>query len=210
MEYDSENVWNGKSIKINQLKTIVFASANAHKLEEIRAMLPEGMELLSSSDVGFHEDVEETGDTFEENAELKAEALFNFTGKPCFADDSGLEVKALKKQPGVKSARYAGEPVNHQKNTALLLKNLEGKSDRSARFVTVICLKTADKTLFFEGEVRGTIAETPRGDKGFGYDPVFIPEGHTRTFAEMSAEEKNAISHRKNAVIKLLDFVPYI
>ena len=136
--------------------------------------------------------------------------MYNFTGKPCFADDSGLEVKALKKQPGVKSARYAGEPVNHQKNTELLLKNLEGKSDRSARFVTLICLKTADKVLFFEGEVRGTIAEAPRGDKGFGYDPVFIPEGETRTFAEMTAEEKNAISHRKHAVSKLLDFLPYI
>ncbi len=192
------------------MKTIVFASANAHKLEEIRAMLPEGMTLMSSAEAGFHEEVEETGDTFEENAELKAEALYNFTGKPCFADDSGLEVKALKKQPAVKSARYAGEPVNHQKNTELLLKNLEGKSDRSARFVTLICLKTADKTLFFEGEVKGSIAEAPRGDNGFGYDPVFIPEGHTRTFAEMSAEEKNAISHRKNAVAKLLDFVPYI
>jgi XTP/dITP diphosphohydrolase len=192
------------------MKTVVCASANAHKLEEIRAMLPSDIELLSSADVGFNEEVEESGDTFEENAELKAEALYNFTGKPCFADDSGLEVKALKKQPGVKSARYAGEPVNHQKNTELLLKNLEGKSDRSARFVTLICLKTADKVLFFEGEVRGTIAEAPRGDKGFGYDPVFIPEGETRTFAEMTAEEKNAISHRKHAVSKLLDFLPYI
>ena len=210
MVYDSENVWYGQSVKVKNMKTVVCASANAHKLEEIRAMLPSDIELLSSADVGFNEEVEESGDTFEENAELKAEALFNFTGKPCFADDSGLEVKALKKQPGVKSARYAGEPVNHQKNTELLLKNLEGKSDRSARFVTLICLKTADKVLFFEGEVRGTIADAPRGDKGFGYDPVFIPEGETRTFAEMTSEEKNAISHRKHAVSKLLDFLPYI
>ena len=207
---DTEDVWHDKSVKIMNMKTVVCASANAHKLEEIRAMLPSDIELLSSADVGFNEDVEETGDTFEENAELKAEALYNFTGKPCFADDSGLEVKALKKQPGVKSARYAGEPVNHQKNTELLLKNLEGKSDRSARFVTLICLKTADKTLFFEGEIKGSIADAPRGDKGFGYDPVFIPEGETRTFAEMTSEEKNAISHRKQAVSKLLDFLPYI
>ena len=192
------------------MKTIVFASANAHKLDEIRAMLPSDFQLLSSADVGFTEEVDETGDTFEENAELKAEALFNFTGKPCFADDSGLEVKALKNQPGVKSARYAGEPVNHQNNTELLLRNLEGKSNRSARFVTMICLKTADKTLFFEGEVKGSIATEPRGSNGFGYDPVFIPEGETRTFAEMSSEEKNAISHRKNAVMKLLDFLPYL
>ena len=192
------------------MKTIVFASANTHKLDEIRAMLPADIELLSSADIGFTEEVDETGDTFEENAELKAEALYNFSGKPCFADDSGLEVKALKKQPGVKSARYAGEPVNHQKNTELLLRNLEGKKNRSARFVTLICLKTADKTLFFEGEVKGSIATEPRGTNGFGYDPVFIPEGETRTFAEMSSEEKNAISHRKNAVMKLLDFLPYL
>lgn len=173
-------------------------------------MLPADVQLLSSADIGFTEEVDETGDTFEENAELKAEALYNFSGKPCFADDSGLEVKALKKQPGVKSARYAGEPVNHQKNTELLLRNLDGKKDRSARFVTLICLKTADKTLFFEGEVKGSIATEPRGTNGFGYDPVFIPEGETRTFAEMSSEEKNAISHRKNAVNKLLDFLPYL
>lgn len=192
------------------MKTIIFASANAHKLDEIRAMLPADVQLLSSADIGFTEEVDETGNTFEENAELKAEALYHFSGKPCFADDSGLEVKALKKQPGVKSARYAGEPVNHQKNTELLLRNLEGKKDRSARFVTLICLKTADKTLFFEGEVRGSIATEPRGSNGFGYDPVFIPEGETRTFAEMSSEEKNAISHRKNAVSKLLDFLPYL
>lgn len=192
------------------MKTIIFASANAHKLDEIRAMLPPDIALLSSAEAGFNEDVEETGDTFEENAELKAEALYNFTGKPCFADDSGLEVKALKKQPGVKSARYAGEPVNHQKNTELLLRNLEGKDNRAARFVTVICLKTSDKTLFFEGEVKGSIAKEPRGSNGFGYDPVFIPEGETRTFAEMSTEEKNAISHRKNAVAKMLDFLPYL
>lgn len=192
------------------MKSIVFASSNAHKLEEIRAMLPEGIELLSSSDVGFNEEVEETGKTFEDNAEIKAQAIFDFTGKPCFADDSGLEVKALNKQPGVKSARYSGEPVNHQRNIELLLKNLEGKKDRSARFVTVICLKTSDKTLFFEGEVKGVITSELRGDKGFGYDPVFMPNGYDKTFAEMSADEKNAISHRKMAVAKLLEFLPYI
>ncbi len=192
------------------MKSIVFASSNAHKLDEIRAMLPEGMELLSSSDVGFTEDVEETGKTFEDNAEIKAQAIFDFTGKPCFADDSGLEVKALNKQPGVKSARYSGEPVNHQRNIEFLLKNLEGKKDRSARFVTIICLKTADKTLFFEGEVKGVITLEPRGDNGFGYDPVFMPNGFDKTFAEMSADEKNAISHREMAVAKLLDFIPFI
>jgi XTP/dITP diphosphohydrolase len=192
------------------LKSIVFASSNAHKLEEIRAMLPEGLELLSSSDVGFHEEVEETGKTFEDNSEIKAQAIFDFTGKPCFADDSGLEVKALNKQPGVKSARYSGEPVSHQRNIELLLKNLEGKKDRSARFVTVICLKTSDKTLFFEGEVKGVITTECRGDNGFGYDPVFMPNGYSKTFAEMNSEEKNAISHRKMAVAKLLEFLPFV
>lgn len=194
----------------NILKDIYFASGNRHKLEEISAILPPGFNLLGQDQLGFPLEVEETGDTFEENAELKARALFDATGKACFADDSGLEVKALKGQPGVKSARYSGEPVDHKRNVQLLLKNLEGKSNRTARFVTVICLVTPDKTLFFEGEVKGMIADEPRGDNGFGYDPVFIPEGHEKTFAEMSAEEKNAISHRKNAVSKLVEFLPFI
>lgn len=196
--------------KYNKLKSIVFASANAHKLDEIRAMLPEGFELLSSSDIGFVDEVEETGKTFDDNAELKAQAIFEFSGKPCFADDSGLEVKALNKQPGVKSARYSGEPVDHNRNIDLLLKNLEGKKDRSARFVTVICLRTKDKTVFFEGEVKGVITNERRGSNGFGYDPIFMPNGFDRTFAEMTVEEKNAISHRKMAVSKMLEFLPFL
>lgn len=192
------------------LKDLIFASNNAHKLDEIRAMLPAGFRLLSQSDAGFDLDVDETGKTFEDNAFLKAQALYEFAGITCFADDSGLEVKALKGQPGVKSARYSGEPVNHQRNVELLLKNLEGKKDRSARFVTVICLRHNDKTMYFEGEVKGLIADYPRGDKGFGYDPIFIPDGHDRTFAEMESEEKNAISHRKRAVEKMLEFIPYL
>lgn len=192
------------------MKDLIFASNNAHKLDEIRAMLPAGFRLLSQSDAGIDLDVDETGKTFEDNAFLKAQALYEFAGITCFADDSGLEVKALKGQPGVKSARYSGEPVNHQRNVELLLKNLEGKKDRSARFVTVICLRHNDKTMYFEGEVKGVIADYPRGDKGFGYDPIFIPDGHDRTFAEMESEEKNAISHRKRAVEKMLEFIPYL
>lgn len=192
------------------MKDLIFASNNAHKLDEIRAMLPAGFRLLSQSDAGFDLDVDETGKTFEDNAFLKAQALYEFAGITCFADDSGLEVKALKGQPGVKSARYSGEPVNHQRNVELLLKNLEGKKDRSARFVTVICLRHNDKTMYFEGEVKGVIADYPRGDKGFGYDPIFIPDGHDRTFAEMESQEKNAISHRKRAVEKMLEFIPYL
>lgn len=189
---------------------IVFASTNAHKLEEIKAMLPPDVELLTPTDIGFTDEVEETGSTFEENAEIKAEALFRHAGIPAFADDSGLEVKSLKGQPGVRSARFAGEPPNHEKNIDLLLEKLESKSNREARFVTVICLKTADKTFFFEGEVKGNITNERSGKNGFGYDPVFVPEGHDRTFAMMSAEEKNSISHRKMAMIKLLEFLPYI
>lgn len=192
------------------MKDLIFASNNAHKLDEIRAMLPAGFRLLSQSDAGFDLDVDETGKTFEDNAFLKAQALYEFAGITCFADDSGLEVKALKGHPGVKSARYSGEPVNHQRNGELLLKNLEGKKDRSARFVTVICLRHNDKTMYFEGEVKGVIADYPRGDKGFGYDPIFIPDGHDRTFAEMESQEKNAISHRKRAVEKMLEFIPYL
>ncbi|MBL7837557.1 MAG: RdgB/HAM1 family non-canonical purine NTP pyrophosphatase [Bacteroidetes bacterium] len=192
------------------MKDLIFASNNAHKLDEIRAMLPAGFRLLSQSDAGFDLDVDETGKTFEDNAFLKAQALYEFAGITCFADDSGLEVKALKGQPGVKSARYSGEPVNHQRNVELLLKNLEGKKDRSARFVTVICLRHNDKTMYFEGEVKGVIVDYPRGDKGFGYDPIFIPDGHDRTFAEMESQEKNAISHRKRAVEKMLEFIPYL
>lgn len=173
-------------------------------------MLPNDLELLSPNDIGFNEEVEETGKTFEENAELKAEAIFNAGGIVTFADDSGLEVKALKGQPGVKSARFAGEPVNHANNINLLLEKLKGKTNRDARFVTVICLKTPDKTLFFEGEIKGKITEEVQGSNGFGYDPVFIPEGHDRTFAMMSAEEKNEISHRKMAMNKLMEFLPYI
>lgn len=192
------------------MKNIILASANLHKIEEIRQMLPDGFTLQSAADIGFIDDVEETGKTFEANAELKARALFEFANEPALADDSGLEVKTLNGQPGVRSARFAGEPVNHEKNVELLLSKLEGKADRSARFVTVLCLITQDKTFFFEGEVKGVIGTEIIGKGGFGYDPVFIPEGHTRTFAEMSAEEKNSMSHRRNALNKLLDFLTYI
>src|SRR5690606_23978009 len=179
-------------------------------IEEIRQMLPDGFTLQSAADIGFIDDVEETGKTFEANAELKARALFEFANEPALADDSGLEVKTLNGQPGVRSARFAGEPVNHEKNVELLLSKLEGNADRSARFVTVLCLITQDKTFFFEGEVKGVIGTEIKGKGGFGYDPVFIPEGHTRTFAEMSAEEKNSMSHRRDSLNKLLDLLTYI
>ncbi len=194
----------GMSIKI------VFASSNRHKIEEIKALLPEGFELLSSAEAGFTEEVEETGKTFEENAALKADALFDACGLVCFSDDSGLEVEALKKAPGVRSARYAGEPADAAKNNALLLENLKDKTNRKARFVTVICLRMPHKTFFFEGFVEGEIALAPRGSNGFGYDPLFVPNGSDKTFAEMDAETKNAMSHRHNALVKMLPFLEYL
>jgi XTP/dITP diphosphohydrolase len=189
---------------------IIFASSNRHKLDEIRPLLPPGLDLLSLDDIGFKDEIEETGRTFEENAAIKANAIFEATGSMCFADDSGLEVDALDGKPGVKSARYAGEPADHQKNVQLLLSNLQGKKNRKAGFKTIICLRLDAKTFFFEGEVKGHIVEEPRGLNGFGYDPVFVPDGHERTFAEMSMEEKNNISHRKIAVSKMMGFLKYL
>lgn len=189
---------------------IVFASSNQHKIEEIRALLPQGFELLSAAEVGFTEEVEETGKTFEDNALLKADALYKACGIWCFSDDSGLEVEALKKAPGVRSARYAGEPSDAAKNNALLLENLKDKSNRKARFVTVICLKAANKTFFFEGAIEGEIATAPRGHHGFGYDPLFVPNGSDKTFAEMDSETKNSMSHRHNALVKMLPFLSVV
>ena len=172
--------------------------------------MPEGFELLSSADVGYHEEIEETGKTFEENAEIKAHALHEACGMICFSDDSGLEVEALKKAPGVRSARYAGEPSDAAKNNALLLENLKGKTNRKARFVTVICLKANHKTFFFEGFIEGEILEAPRGNNGFGYDPLFLPKGSQLTFAEMDAVSKNSMSHRQAAITKMLPFLKAI
>ena len=189
---------------------ILFASSNPHKLQEIRHILPERFQLLSLKDIGFDKEIEETGKTFEANAEIKANAIFESSGIICFADDSGLEVDALDGKPGVKSARYAGEPPDHARNVELLLSHMKGKTNRKARFKTVICLRLPGKTLFFEGAVEGRITEEIRGGNGFGYDPVFVPDGYDRTFAEMSMEEKNEISHRKRALEKMLVFLEYI
>lgn len=192
------------------MKKLVFASTNLGKLKEIKALMPDDIELLSPLDIGFTQEIEETGKTFEENAELKARAIFEFSGLPAFADDSGLEVAILKNAPGVKSARYAGEPSNSSKNNELLLKNMKGLSNRKARFVCVICLVTSTKTLFFEGLVNGEIAQEASGENGFGYDPVFIPESFTKTFGELGPEIKNQISHRNQAFSKMLPFLDYI
>ena len=186
-------------------RQIVFATNNAHKLSELRQIVGPSLTILSLSDIGCCEDIPETGTTLEENSRLKARYVKTHYGYDCFADDTGLEVVALGGEPGVRSARYApGEGHDSQANMKLLLKNMENVADRRARFRTVITLIADGTERQVDGIVEGTIAETPSGSDGFGYDPVFIPENSGRTFAQMSAGEKNAISHRGRAVAALL------
>lgn len=184
---------------------LVFASNNAHKLSEVRAILPEEVEVLSLHDIGFETEIEETGLTLEENSAIKARAVAAFvTGKEVdgvFADDTGLEIDALDGKPGVYTARWAGTPAA---NRAKALHELEGKNNRSAQFRTVITLIRGGQTLQVEGIVRGHIATEERGEGGFGYDPVFIPEGYDRTFAELPETVKNGISHRARALQALV------
>lgn len=186
---------------------IVFATNNRHKLEEVQAVLGEGFRLTTPRELGITEDIPEEQDTLEGNASQKARYLYERTGKNCFADDTGLEVAALGGAPGVRSARYAGPGHDSQKNMELMLNNMAGKTDRRARFRTVISLILDGEEHLFEGTVEGTILDAPCGEAGFGYDPVFVPEGYDTTFAEMSAEAKNAISHRGRAVARLAAFL---
>jgi XTP/dITP diphosphohydrolase len=191
-------------------KQLVFATHNSNKVSEVRDLLKNRFDILSLDDISIREEIKETGITFIENAAIKANFVRDNYQLNCFADDSGLEVAALNGAPGVYSARYAGEPCDYQKNNHLLLKNLLQQKNRSARFITIIALRLEDNLHFFEGSVEGKICEEPRGNTGFGYDPLFIPDGFTKTFAEMSAEEKNKISHRSRAVNKLVDFLKKI
>lgn len=188
------------------MKKIVFATNNAHKLAEVRAVLNDFAEVISLSDIGCYDDIPETGTTLEENAVLKAQFIHDRYDVDCFADDTGLEVDALHGAPGVYSARYAGEEQNAANNMEKLLKNLSGKKNRKARFKTVIALIKNNQTFCFEGQIEGRIIDKARGNAGFGYDPVFVPNGYVQTFAEMGADEKNRISHRAKAVKKLTDF----
>ncbi len=186
---------------------LLFATNNKHKLEEISALMPEKFELISLNQAGITEDIPETGSTLVENAIIKAEYAYKKTGLWCFADDTGLEVDALNGAPGVYSARYAGPAKNSHENVQLLLKNLRGIENRAARFKTVIALIYNEKTFLFEGVVNGRIIDTLLGDFGFGYDPVFIPDGFNQTFAQMPLVEKNKISHRAKAVEQLIAFL---
>ena len=194
--------------KMTNKKPIVFATNNANKLAEVRALLGEKYDIRSLEDIGCTADIPETGTSFEENALQKVRFVKKYYGFDCFADDSGLEVEALDGAPGVHSARYASEEGHDSTaNNAKLLKEMEGKTDRRACFKTGIAYLHGDDVRFFEGRVDGTILDAPRGEGGFGYDPLFMPEGYERSFAEMSGEEKNAISHRGRAVRKLVEFL---
>ncbi|GAB4132122.1 MAG: non-canonical purine NTP diphosphatase [Bacteroidia bacterium] len=186
-------------------KEILLASQNAHKIKEINDLLPDGLHLKGIEGLFDHE-LPETGATLEENALQKARYVFSHTGIPALADDTGLEVEALHGAPGVYSARYAGEEKNPQNNIRKLLQELNGKSNRIARFRTVMAFCNGTSEWVFEGVVNGVITTGPRGDKGFGYDPVFIPDGFDRTFAEMTSEEKNSCSHRARALQKVIAF----
>ncbi len=187
---------------------ILFATSNRNKLLEISAALPESFSIYSLSDVSDQiNDVEEPFETLDENAMHKASSYATMTGMNCFSEDTGLEVTALENEPGVRSARYAGEPSDPQKNITLLLAKLADKENRSAQFRTVIALTLNHQLFCFEGICKGVIIKEQKGSNGFGYDPIFIPEGSTKTFAEMTTEEKNKFSHRKKALFKMIEFL---
>ena len=188
-------------------KKFVFATNNAHKLEEVTAILGDRIELLSMKDIHCHADIPETADTLEGNALLKARYIFENYNMDCFADDTGLEVEALNGAPGVYSARYAGDAHNSEANMRKLLQDMEGIENRKAQFRTVFALIINGKEHLFEGIVKGEITKHRCGSSGFGYDPVFIPEGYTQTYAEMGNTLKNKISHRALATNKLCNFL---
>lgn len=186
---------------------IIFATNNRHKLEEAQAILGEEFKLVSPKDLNLFDDIPETADTLDGNAHIKASYLWERFHRPCFADDTGLEVDALDGAPGVYSARYAGEDHNPKNNTLKLLKELDGIKQRGARFRTVVALIIDGTVYYFEGILRGEIALVPSGNGGFGYDPVFTPEGYSKTLAELTSEEKNRISHRGLAMRELSKFL---
>jgi XTP/dITP diphosphohydrolase len=189
------------------MKTLLFATHNEHKVEEIRAILNHQFKIISLKDASIDQEIPEPFATLEENAKEKARVIHQLTQKDCFSEDTGLEVDALNGEPGVKSARYAGEERSFEKNIDLLLANLKDVKSRKARFRTVVCLRINGEEKLFDGICKGTIIAEPRGTSGFGYDPVFIPDGSDRTFAEMSLAEKNRFSHRKKAIEKFTSYL---
>lgn len=189
------------------MRKLVFATNNEHKLAEVKAILEPYFTIVSLADLNFYEDIAETANTLEGNALLKAQFIHDKFGLDCFADDTGLEVEALDGEPGVYSARYAGDQRKSCDNMKKVLTLLENKTNRKACFRTVIALIKANETTFFEGKIEGTIAKQPHGESGFGYDPIFIPADYLVSFAQLNADEKNAISHRALAVMQLADYL---
>lgn len=186
---------------------LIFATNNAHKIEEIRAVLPSSVSIITLKEAGINVEIPEPYDTLKENAAQKAHTIYSLTNTNCFSEDTGLEVAALNGEPGVRSARYAGEDKQFANNITKLLINLQPHTDRSAQFKTVICLLLNGKEYYFEGICRGHITTTPQGSGGFGYDAVFVPDGATKTFAEMTLNEKNQYSHRRIATAGLVTFL---
>lgn len=186
---------------------LIFATNNKHKLSEINHILSNKIELLSLNEIGFNEEIPETQPTIHGNAAQKAHYIYDRLNINCFADDTGLEVEALDGRPGVYSARYAGEKATYQENVIKLLGEMKDKTNRKARFVTVICLIIEGKEYFFEGIVNGSILKQQRGNNGFGYDPVFVPDGFDKTYAELDFDIKNKISHRALSTQKLIYFL---
>tara|TARA_B100001250_G_scaffold405449_1_gene422940 strand:- start:577 stop:1152 length:576 start_codon:yes stop_codon:yes gene_type:complete len=188
------------------MNKLIFASSNNNKILEVSSHL-NNIQLLSLADIGYSDSIVESGLTIEENAFIKANTIYSKYQIPCISDDTGLEVDALDGRPGVLSARYAGQPSNSQNNIQKLLKDMQGFENRSARFRTIICLINQDDKLFFEGVVNGCITHSIFGDQGFGYDPIFIPDGHKKTFAQISLNAKNQISHRSQAINQLVKYL---
>lgn len=189
------------------MKTLIFATHNKNKVLEIRSLLPAGIAVISLEEAGFHDDIPEPHDTLQDNAREKSLTIFRLTGKDCFSEDTGLEVDALHGEPGVLSARYAGPQKLAKDNVEKLLHNMEGEPVRSARFRTVVSLYLDGMEHQFDGVCKGHITHTPTGKEGFGYDPVFVPQGAEKTFAEMDLTEKNQYSHRAKAVNQLIKFL---
>ncbi|MCX6289856.1 MAG: RdgB/HAM1 family non-canonical purine NTP pyrophosphatase [Bacteroidetes bacterium] len=192
------------------MTTLIFATNNEHKVSEIQSLLPKDINVITLQQAGINIDIPEPYDTLQENANTKAKTIFEITQQNCFSEDTGLEIDALNGAPGVHSARYAGEDRNFNANIEKVLSNLKNLENRSAQFRTVICLIWEQKEYYFEGICRGHIAEQNSGTAGFGYDPIFIPEGATKSFATMTMDEKNTYSHRQKAVTQLFTFLQSI
>ncbi|MEX2597522.1 MAG: RdgB/HAM1 family non-canonical purine NTP pyrophosphatase [Salibacteraceae bacterium] len=186
---------------------LIFASGNAHKLTELKLKAPKGIQIQSMREIGFEDEIEEPGETLEENARIKAQFIFDQFGENCFAGDSGLEIEALNNRPGVISARYAGDGCTFDDNNNKVLHELKGVENRKAKFRTVIHLILDGTHYTFQGSIEGNIIDEKAGEEGFGYDPIFIPEGYDKTFAQMTINEKNKISHRAKAVDELIKFL---